>query len=75
MEAQVVAIEVGADRVLVRPRELTAVGWWSRGAAPGARGAEEIFDQTVPGRLVVITCEDIDGAEWRSDIVTIATPV
>jgi LPXTG-site transpeptidase (sortase) family protein len=128
--APVVPIEVNADRVLVPPRELTIVGWWSQGAAPGAergsavlvghsaragggifddvgdleagdtievagesdsltyevesievlskedlaRNAEEIFDQGVPGRLVVITCEDFDGQEWRSNIVTIATP-
>lgn len=128
--APVVPIEVNADRVLVPPRELTIVGWWSQGAVPGAergsavlvghsaragggifddvgdlqagdaievagaddsltyevesvevlskedlaRNAEEIFDQRGPGRLVVITCEDFDGREWRSNIVTIATP-
>ena len=36
--------------------------------------AEEIFDQSGPGRLVIITCEDWDGTAWRSNIVTVATP-
>jgi LPXTG-site transpeptidase (sortase) family protein len=40
-----------------------------------AREAEEIFAQTGDGRLVVITCDDWDGTAWRSNIVTIATPV
>jgi LPXTG-site transpeptidase (sortase) family protein len=40
-----------------------------------ARNAEEIFDQSGPGRLVVITCDDWDGTVWRSNIVTIAAPV
>lgn len=40
-----------------------------------ARRAQEIFNQSGPGRLVVITCEDWDGSVWRSNIVTIATPV
>lgn len=130
VEAPVVSIQVNDDRVLVPPRELSVVGWWSDGAAPGAaRGsavlvghsaragggvfddvgtleagdtievagaddelsytvesvqvlskedlahnAEEIFDQSGDGRLVVITCEDFDGTAWRSNIVTIASP-
>jgi LPXTG-site transpeptidase (sortase) family protein len=40
-----------------------------------ARNAEEIFAQTGAGRLVIITCDDWDGSAWRSNIVTIATPV
>jgi LPXTG-site transpeptidase (sortase) family protein len=40
-----------------------------------ARNAEEIFAQTGPDRLVMITCDDWDGSAWRSNIVTIATPV
>ena len=130
VDAPVVSIEVNDDRVLVPPRELSVVGWWSDGAAPGAargsavlvghsaragggvfddvstlqqgdtievagaddelsytvesvqvlskedlaRNAEEIFDQSGDGRLVVITCEDFDGTAWRSNIVTIASP-
>jgi LPXTG-site transpeptidase (sortase) family protein len=40
-----------------------------------ARNAEEIFAQSVTGRLVLITCDDWDGKTWRSNIVTIAAPV
>ncbi len=39
-----------------------------------ARRAEEIFDQTVPERLVLVTCEGWDGETWRSNAVAIATP-
>jgi LPXTG-site transpeptidase (sortase) family protein len=39
------------------------------------RNAEQIFDQTGAGRLVVITCGDFDGTVWRSNIVIIAAPV
>jgi LPXTG-site transpeptidase (sortase) family protein len=40
-----------------------------------ARDAEQIFDQTGAGRLVVITCGDFEGTVWRSNIVIIAAPV
>ena len=40
-----------------------------------AREAEEIFAQSGPGRLVIITCDDWDGMVWRSNIVTVADPV
>jgi hypothetical protein len=40
-----------------------------------AHNAEEIFAQTGASRLVIITCDDWDGGAWRSNIVTIATPV
>jgi LPXTG-site transpeptidase (sortase) family protein len=39
-----------------------------------ARNAEQIFTQTGPGRLVVITCDDWDGTTWQSNIITIASP-
>jgi LPXTG-site transpeptidase (sortase) family protein len=39
-----------------------------------ARDAEQIFAQTGPGRLVLITCDDWDGTVWRSNIITIAAP-
>lgn len=39
-----------------------------------ARRAEEIFDQSVPERLLLVTCEDWDGETWRSNAVAIATP-
>jgi len=36
--------------------------------------AEQLFSQAVPGRLVVVTCEDWDGAEYLSNVVVTATP-
>jgi LPXTG-site transpeptidase (sortase) family protein len=39
-----------------------------------ARNAEQIFTQSGPGRLVVITCDDFDGTVWQSNIVTVAEP-
>jgi LPXTG-site transpeptidase (sortase) family protein len=39
-----------------------------------AQEAEEIFDQSGSGRLVIITCDDWDGTGWRSNIITIASP-
>ncbi len=40
-----------------------------------AQRAEELFDQSVPGRLVIVTCADWDGEVWQSNIITIANPV
>jgi LPXTG-site transpeptidase (sortase) family protein len=40
-----------------------------------AQQAEQLFDQQVPGRLVLITCEDWNGAEYLSNVVVTATPV
>lgn len=40
-----------------------------------ARQAERLFDQEVAGRLVLITCEDWNGAEYLSNVVVTATPV
>jgi streptomycin 6-kinase len=37
--------------------------------------AEELFSQRVPGRLVLVTCEDWDGREYLSNVVVIAAPV
>ncbi|WP_244246950.1 class F sortase [Nocardioides euryhalodurans] len=39
-----------------------------------ARRAEELFDQGVPGRLVLITCEDWNGSEYLSNVVVTAMP-
>ncbi|WP_328525699.1 class F sortase [Kribbella sp. NBC_00359] len=39
-----------------------------------AKQAARIFDQTVPGRLVLVTCEDWDGTAYLSNAVVIATP-
>jgi LPXTG-site transpeptidase (sortase) family protein len=40
-----------------------------------ARQAERLFSQEVPGRLVLITCEDWDGTAYRSNVVVTAQPV
>nr|WP_238355011.1 class F sortase [Kribbella sandramycini] len=40
-----------------------------------ARNAERILDQTVPGRLVLITCEDWNGQVYLSNTVVIARRV
>ncbi len=36
--------------------------------------AELLFSQAVPGRLVVVTCEDWNGVEYLSNVVVTATP-
>jgi hypothetical protein len=34
-----------------------------------------VFGRTGPPRLVLITCEDWDGTEYRSNVVVTAEPV
>lgn len=40
-----------------------------------AQRAAQLFDQDVPGRLVLITCENWNGVEYLSNVVVTATPV
>ncbi|MGN6576793.1 MAG: class F sortase [Nocardioides sp.] len=40
-----------------------------------ARDAQRIFSQTVPGRLVLITCEDWNGTGYDSNAVVVADPI
>jgi LPXTG-site transpeptidase (sortase) family protein len=40
-----------------------------------ARQAQQLFSQQVPGRLVLVTCEDWDGTAYRSNVVVTARPV
>lgn len=40
-----------------------------------AEEAERLFSQEVPGRLVLITCEDWDGSRYLSNVVVTAVPV
>jgi LPXTG-site transpeptidase (sortase) family protein len=40
-----------------------------------AKAATSVFSQGVPGRLVLITCDDWDGTAYLSNAVVIATPV
>jgi len=39
-----------------------------------ARDAERVFAQDGPPRLVLLTCEDWDGAAYRSNVVVVARP-
>lgn len=39
-----------------------------------ARDAQKLFSQSVPGRLVLVTCEDWNGETWLSNAVVTATP-
>jgi LPXTG-site transpeptidase (sortase) family protein len=40
-----------------------------------AEHAAELFDQTTPGRLVLVTCEDWNGKTYLSNAVAIAEPI
>jgi LPXTG-site transpeptidase (sortase) family protein len=40
-----------------------------------AKHAAELFDQTTPGRLVLVTCEDWNGEAYLSNAVIIAEPI
>ena len=67
------------DDVRVRSRRTTtvydvrSVVTYERGEL--ARRAEQLFDQSVRGRLVLITCEDWNGSEYLSNVVVTAVPV
>jgi LPXTG-site transpeptidase (sortase) family protein len=39
-----------------------------------ATQAAQVFNQSVPGRLVLVTCEDWDGTAYLSNAVVIANP-
>lgn len=39
-----------------------------------AHHAERLFSQEVPGRLVLVTCEDWDGTRYLSNVVVTASP-
>jgi sortase family protein len=66
------------DRVAVRTDRgriryvVRRVAVYSKGSV--ARHAERLFSQDVPGRLVLVTCEDWDGSQYLSNVVVIATP-
>ena len=67
------------DRVTVRTDRgriryaVRSVAVYAKGAL--ARQAERLFSQDVPGRLVLITCEDWDGSRYLSNVVVTAGPV
>jgi LPXTG-site transpeptidase (sortase) family protein len=67
------------DRVLVRSASddlayrIASVEVLSRDEL--ARRSADVFGRTGPPRLVLITCEDWDGTEYRSNVVVTAEPV
>lgn len=66
------------DRFTVRTAEgrihyeVVRVAVYSKPAL--ARASERVFSQQVPGRLVLVTCTDYDGAEYLSNTVVVAAP-
>lgn len=67
------------DRVSIRTTggtiayEVTGVTIYRKASL--ARHASRVFSQSVPGRLVLITCEDWNGTTYLSNAVVIAQPV
>ncbi len=45
------------------------------GKASLARRAPQIFDQSVPSRLVLVTCDDWNGEIYLSNAVVVADPI
>lgn len=66
------AVVVRTDRGTVR-YTVERVRTYSKGRI--ADDATRLFSQDAPGRLVLITCEDWDGARYLSNVVVTATPV
>jgi LPXTG-site transpeptidase (sortase) family protein len=52
--------------------EITSVETLAQDELPSR--AEELFDQSVSGRVVIVTCNDWDGSRWQSNTVAIAVP-
>ncbi|MBA2952807.1 class F sortase [Nocardioides sp. CGMCC 1.13656] len=63
----VVGTKAGRFRYVVRSMHV-----YSKGRV--ADDATRLFSQDVPGRLVLITCEDWDGERYLSNVVVVATP-
>ena len=66
------AVTVRTDHGTIR-YEVRRVAVFSKGSV--AQQAERLFSQSVPGRLVLVTCEDWDGERYLSNVVAVATPV
>lgn len=70
---------VPGEQVVVRTSrgrivyEVESVRVYTKGRI--ADDAERLFSQEVPGRLVLITCEDWDGSRYLSNVVVVASPV
>ena len=65
------AVTVRTDRGRIT-YDVTKVAVYSKGAV--ADHAERMFSQDVPGRLVLVTCEDWDGEHYLSNVVVVAEP-
>ena len=55
------------------PYDVRSVEVFGKGSI--ARHAQRLFSQEVPGRLVLVTCEDWDGTRYLSNVVVMAKPV
>ena len=64
-------LTVVTDRGRIR-YAVRSVAVYAKGSL--AKQAERLFSQDVPGRLVLITCEDWDGSRYLSNVVVTATP-
>jgi LPXTG-site transpeptidase (sortase) family protein len=64
-------VVVRTDRGTIR-YDVRRVRVYSKGTI--ADHANQLFSQQVPGRLVLITCEDWDGERYLSNVVVTATP-
>ena len=67
------------DRVVVRtakgPIRYAVSGVTIYRKSSLARDAERVFSQTVPGRLVLVTCEDWNGSGYDSNAIVFADPL
>ena len=54
------------------PYDVTSVRIYRKASL--AQDAQRVFSQSVPGRLVLVTCEDWNGETWLSNAVVTAEP-
>ena len=66
------AVRVRTDHGWIR-YAVRSVRVYDKGSV--ARDADRLFSQDVPGRLVLVTCEDWDGERYLSNVVVTAVPV
>ena len=64
-----VSVRTDRDRLVY---EVRTVRIFSKGRV--ATAAKRLFSQHVPGRLVLITCEDWNGERYLSNVVVVAVP-
>ncbi|ADB35558.1 peptidase C60 sortase A and B [Kribbella flavida DSM 17836] len=66
------AVSVATGRRTLRYSVVSVTTYRKRALA---KQAGRLFDQTVPGRLVLVTCEDWNGTDYESNAVVIARPI